>query len=73
MNWFVHSVITDVDQYDIDSAHDGVCEHVRVGSSVHMFGEQDSFGPVTRFLDCEACYVQRTKAENPHATCTYST
>lgn len=54
MNWFVKRM-TVITQAEIDQA-DGVCEHIKVGDRVHVAGEQDSFGPVTRFYECSACF-----------------
>ena len=56
MNWTVHKVINPIKQSHIDTALDGVCDHIVVGMGGHMVGEQDSFGPVTRFLECDDCY-----------------
>ena len=63
MNWYVHKVIGEVKQSDIDRALDGHCEHVTVGMKVHLVGEQDSFGPVTRFLYCVECYNKAKEEE----------
>lgn len=56
MNWFITPKhIDSVTQRDIDAALDGACEHVEVGKPGILVGEQDSFGPVTRFLECPEC------------------
>ena len=53
MNWTVHGV-KKLTQHDLSLA-DEVCEHVKVGDTVHFIGEQDSFGPVTRYYSCTNC------------------
>ena len=63
MNWYVHKVIGEVKQSDIDRALDGHCDHVKVGTKAHLVGEQDSFGPVTRFLYCTECYNKAKEEE----------
>ena len=60
MNWVVHRKVQ-LNQRMINDA-DGVCEHVKVGDYCHESGEQDSFGPVARFYECDACYEAAAKA-----------
>jgi len=69
MNWTVHRV-TKLTQRAFDEA-DGVCEHLKVGDTAFMSGEQDSFGPVTRFYECQACREGSKEAElNEEYCCT---
>jgi len=46
-----------ITQRDIDDA-EKVCEHLSVGNLAHFVGEQDSFGPVTRYWYCTECYKE---------------
>ncbi len=64
MNWIVHKVVK-LTEHNVNNA-DEVCEHLKVGDSAHMVGEQDSFGPVARFYyctDCLAVIKEREDAE----------
>ncbi len=54
MNWTVRGVVKMTEQR-VSSA-DEVCEHLHIGDTAHVVGEQDSFGPVTRFYYCSECY-----------------
>lgn len=53
MNWEVHKVVKLTSRM-VDEADD-VCEHLKVGDTCHCIGEQDSFGPVSRFYECADC------------------
>ena len=64
MNWYVHSLINSVKPSDVDRAVDGCCDHIELGKPAHMVGEQDSFGPVTRFLECVECHEAAIKQQN---------
>lgn len=64
MNWTVDGLVIRVTEKTIESAEE-VCPHVVVGGSAHYLGEHDSFGPVSNWLCCRACYdaVQEAQEE----------
>lgn len=61
MNWTVRRMVT-LTQKHIDEA-DEVCEHLKVGDQCYSIGEQDSFGPVTRFYECAECHEKSLEEE----------
>ena len=67
MNWTVHGVVTLNERHT--SVADEVCEHLRIGDKAHFVGEEDSFGPVTRFYYCSDCY--RIEQEREDAELVY--
>ncbi len=54
MNWTVKGTAT-LCKEDVEDADD-VCEHLQVGATAIYVGEQDNFGPVTRYWKCKECY-----------------
>ena len=61
MNWTVKGT-SNLRKEDVELA-DEVCEHLQVGHSAFYVGEQDSFGPVTRFWYCKTCYRKYLEEE----------
>ena len=63
MNWPMHRFIKSISQNDIDNALDGSCEHIAIGQPGHLVGENDSFGPMVRYLECNDCYKETKRLE----------
>ena len=70
MNWFVHEYPTDATKRSVvANAVDGACEHCCKNSSLAfiVIKEMDSFGPVSEFVQCKACYA-KSKRKEAHET-----
>jgi len=67
MNWEVRGVT----RFTAEKAEmaDHVCEHIDIGDNCHYAGEQDSFGPVTRFYYCSACHQAAEEEAGEELTC----
>ncbi len=62
MNWFIKPYKVKVDARYLSDVED-ICMHVKIGEVAWVVGEQDSFGPVTRIMKCDACYQELREAE----------
>lgn len=67
MNWEVKGVTTF--SAIKESMADGVCEHLSFGDRCHYAGEQDSFGPVTRYYYCSDCFQKVQEEEGEELSC----
>ena len=69
MNWTVRKVVKLTAEMVAEA--DEVCPHAKVGDNVLMTGEEDSFGPVTRFYECSECSLKaKTQEEELPEFCT---